>query len=465
MDALTLSRIQFGSTIVYHFFFVPLTLGLVVLVAIMETLYVRSGNPTYKRMTKFWSKLFLINFAMGVVTGIVQEFQFGMNWSTYSRFIGDVFGAPLAVEGLLAFFMESTFLGIWLFSWEQLNKKLHLALIWLVALGSYLSAFWILVANSFMQQPLGYAMHNGRAEMTDFFALITNPHLWVQFPHVAAGGLITGAFFVVGISAYHFLKKTKERDFFRRSMFIGLCVAFVGSIVVAGSGHLQGQEIVQSQPMKMAAMEALWDTESPASLSLFTIGNQDTRSDVVAIKVPSILSFLAYDSFTTPVTGINQLQAKYAKLYGPGDYVPPVVITYWGFRFMVGAGMLMALLATLGLFLLIKRQLLNRRWLLWTFVGAIALPYIANTAGWIFTEMGRQPWLVFGVLKTADGISPNVTPAMVLTSLIIFITLYGILAVVDVFLLSKFARKGVEEEKPVETEFVPTLAQEKTYIV
>jgi cytochrome d ubiquinol oxidase subunit I len=215
----------------------------------------------------------------------------------------------------------------------------------------------------------------------------------------------------------------------------------------------------------MAAMEALWNTESPASISLFTIGNQETRSDVVAIKVPSILSFLAYDSFTTPVTGINQLQDKYVKLYGPGNYVPPVIITYWGFRFMVGAGMLMALLATLGLFLLVKRQLLNRRWLLWTFVGAIALPYIANTAGWLFTEMGRQPWLVFGVLKTADGVSPNVTPAMVLTSLIIFIALYGILAVVDVFLLSKFARKGVEEEKTVGTESVPTLAQEKTYIV
>ena len=447
MDALTLSRIQFGSTIVYHFFFVPLTLGLVVLVAIMETLYVRSGNPTYKRMTHFWSKLFLINFAMGVVTGIVQEFQFGMNWSTYSRFIGDVFGAPLAVEGLLAFFMESTFLGIWLFSWEQLNKKLHAALIWMVALGSYLSAFWILVANSFMQQPVGYAMHNGRAEMTDFLALLTNPHLWVQFPHVAAGGLITGAFFVIGISAYHFLKKTKNRDFFRRSMLIGLCVAFVGSIVVVVSGHLQGQEIVQSQPMKMASMEALWNTESPASLSLFTVGNQDTRSEIFAIKVPSILSFLAYDSFTTPVTGINQLQAKYVKLYGPGNYVPPVIITYWGFRFMAGAGMLMALLAALGLYLLVKKQLLNRRWLLWTFVGAIALPYIANTTGWIFTEMGRQPWLVFGVLKTADGVSPNVTPAMVLASLMIFIALYGILAVVDVFLLSKFARKGVEEEK------------------
>ena len=445
MDALTLARIQFGSTIVYHFFFVPLTLGLVVLVAIMETLYVRSGNPIYKRMTQFWGKLFLINFAMGVVTGIVQEFQFGMNWSTYSRFIGDVFGAPLAIEGLLAFFMESTFLGIWLFSWEQLNRKLHMALIWMVALGSYFSAFWILVANSFMQQPVGYAMHNGRAEMTDFFALLTNPHLWAQFPHVAAAGLITGAFFVVGISAYHFLKKTKEQDFFRRSMTIGLCMALLGSIAVSVFGDMQGKEIAQSQPMKMASMEALWNTESPASFSLFTVGNQTTNSDIVAIKVPYVLSILAHDSFTTPVPGINQLQSEYVKKYGPGNYIPPVIITYWGFRFMVGAGMVMGLLATLGLFLLVKKQLFNRRWLLWIFVGAIALPYIGNTTGWIFTEMGRQPWLVFGVLKTTEGVSPNVSPAMILTTLIIFIVLYGILAVVDVFLLSKFARQGVEE--------------------
>lgn len=447
MDALTLSRIQFGSTIVYHFFFVPLTLGLVVLVALMETLYVRTGNSIYKRMTQFWGKLFLINFAMGVVTGIVQEFQFGMNWSAYSRFIGDVFGAPLAIEGLLAFFMESTFLGIWLFSWEQLNKKLHAVLIWMVALGSYLSAFWILVANSFMQEPVGYTIHNGRAEMTDFFALLTNPHLWAQFPHVAAAGLLTGAFFVVGVSAYHFIKKTNDQDFFRRSMTIGLCVAFVGSIAVSAFGDMQGKEIARSQPMKLASMEALWNTEGPASFSLFTVGNQATNSDIIAIKVPYILSILAHDSLTTPVPGVKQLQAEYVKKYGPGNYIPPVIITYWGFRFMVGAGMVMALLSILGLFLLVKQQLFNRRWLLWVFVGSIALPYIGNTTGWIFTEMGRQPWLVFGVLKTTAGISPNVSPAMVLTTLIIFIVLYGILAVIDVFLLSKFARKGAAEEK------------------
>jgi cytochrome d ubiquinol oxidase subunit I len=425
----------------------------------METLYVHTGNPLYKRMTKFWGKLFLINFALGVVTGIVQEFQFGMNWSIYSRFIGDVFGAPLAVEGLLAFFMESTFLGIWLFSWEQFNKKLHVLMIWLVALGSYLSAFWILVANSFMQEPVGYAIHNGRAEMTDFVALLTNPSLWVQFPHVVAGSLITGAFFVVGISAYHFLKKTQEQDFFRRSMAIGLCLALVGSIAVAISGDLQGKELAQAQPMKLAAMEALWNTESPASFSIFTIGDQTTHSDIFAIKVPYLLSFLAHDSFTAPVQGINQLQAEYVKHYGPGNYIPPVVVTYWGFRFMVGAGMFMALLAAAGLYLFVKKQLLNRRWLLWTFVGAIALPYIANTAGWIFTEIGRQPWLVFGLLKTAAGVSPNVSTTMVLFTLTTFIVLYAILAVVDLSLLSRFARKGAEQAE--EVAHTPAQAEEQ----
>jgi cytochrome d ubiquinol oxidase subunit I len=450
MDTLTLSRIQFGSTTIYHFFFVPLTLGLVALVALMETLYVLTDNPVYKRMTKFWGKLFLINFAMGVVTGIVQEFQFGMNWSTYSRFVGDIFGAPLAVEALLAFFLESTFLGIWHFSWDILPKKVHAVLIWMVALGSYLSAFWILVANSFMQQPVGFAIRNGRAEMTDFFALLTTPHLWTQFPHVVAGSLMTGAFFVVGVSAYQFLKKTKNQDFFRRSMAIGLSVAFLASIAVTISGDLQGKEVAQSQPMKLASMEALWNTESPASFTLLAIEDEANHRDTFAIKVPSALSFLAKNSFTAPVQGINELQAEYVKKYGPGDYIPPVVITFWGFRFMVGAGMLMTLLATAGCYLLVRRQLWHKRWLLWIFVGAIALPYIANTAGWILTEIGRQPWLVFGQLKTADGITPNANAGMVLTSLIMFIVLYSVLAAVDVFLLAKVSRKGSYQEEITE---------------
>ncbi len=443
MDALTLSRLQFGSTIVYHFLFVPLTMGLALIIAIMETLYVRSGNTTYKRMAQFWGKLFLINFALGVITGIVQEFQFGMNWSDYSRFIGDVFGAPLAIEALLAFFLESTFLGIWVFGWEQLPKRIHLAAIWLVVLGSHLSAFWILLANSFMQEPVGYAIRNGRAEMTNFFALLGNPNLWYQFPHVVFGAMATGAFFVVGISAYHYLKKNKDHEFFQRSMRIGLTVALISSIAVALAGHLQGQHVVQTQPMKMAAAEALWDTESPASFSLFTIGDAQNMKDIVAIKIPYVLSFLSYNNFTGPVQGIKELQAQYVHQYGPGNYVPPVVVTYWSFRLMMGMGIFMALLSLGGLFLMWRKRLQQSRWFLWTLVAAIALPYIANTCGWILAEIGRQPWLVFGVLKTAAGVSPSVSAGMVLFTLITFIIVYGLLAIVDGFLLFKHAKLGI----------------------
>ncbi len=454
MDALTLSRLQFGTTIVYHFLFVPLTLGLVLLIAVMETLYVRSGNPVYKRMTQFWGKLFLINFALGVVTGIVQEFQFGMNWSAYSRFVGDVFGAPLALEALLAFFLESTFLGVWIFSWELLPKKAHLSLIWLVVLGSHLSAFWILVANSFMQEPVGYAIHNGRAEMTNFFALLTNSHLWMQFPHVVAGGLVTGAFFVVGISAYHFLKHTPENDFFHRSMKIGMTAALIGSLLIAFTGHVQGQEIAHTQPMKIAAAEALWNTERPASFSVFTIGNEQTHTDVFAIKVPYVLSFLATNSFTGEVQGINQIQAAYVKQFGPGNYIPPVIVTYWGFRVMMGAGMLMALFSMLGLYLLLRNKLMRHRRFLYLLVGTIALPYVANTAGWILTEVGRQPWLVFGLLKTANGLSTSVSAEVVLFSLITFVLLYLVLALVDGFLLFKYGMTTPHVSEPVHTKSV-----------
>ncbi len=440
MDALTLARWQFGITTIYHFFFVPLTLGLSLLIALMESIYVRTGNETFKRMAQFWGHLFLINFAMGVVTGIVQEFQFGMNWSTYSRFVGDIFGAPLAIEALLAFFLESTFLGIWLFGWEKLSKGLHLTTIWLVVLGSNLSAFWILIANSFMQEPMGYTIRHGRAEMTDFFALLTNPNLWVQFPHVLLAGLATGAFFVVGISAYHVLKQGRDSELFQRSLHLGIVTAVIASFLVALVGHYQAQHMVQSQPMKMAAAEALWKSEDPASFSIFTIGNERQRKDVFAIRIPDLLSILAYNEAGGTVQGINNLQTAYQQKYGPGDYVPPVAVTYWSFRIMVGAGMVMILLALLGLFLLLRKQLDQTRWLLWLFLPAIGLPYLANTAGWIMTEMGRQPWIVFGLLKTAQAVSPTVNMGLVLTSLIAFTLTYGALAVADGYLLIKYAK-------------------------
>lgn len=450
MDALALARWQFAITTVYHFFFVPLTLGLSILVALMETLYVRSGDEVYKRMTKFWGRLFLINFAMGVVTGIVMEFQFGMNWSEYSRFVGDIFGVPLAIEALLAFFLESTFLGIWIFGWDKLPKAVHAATIWLVAIGSNLSALWILIANSFMQEPVGYTIRNGRAEMTDFGALITNPHVWVQFPHVFFAGISTAAFFVLGISAYHLLKKGKDHEVFRRSLNMALVYGLIGAAMVGLVGHTQGQHMFKSQPMKMAAAEALWETEQPAALSLFTIGNEPARKDVFAIKLPSMLSLLSCNNLTCEVAGINDLQAKFEQTYGPGNYVPPVAVSYWAFRIMMTPGIMMGLLALFGLYLVLRGQLEQKRWFLRLLLWSIPLPYLGNTAGWVLAEVGRQPWIVYGVMLTRDGVSIAVSTGAVLLSLLVFALLYGALMAADIYLLAKFARQGAtaHEEAP-----------------
>jgi len=446
MNVLTLSQIQFAVTTVYHFFFVPLTLGLSVLVAIMETLYVSSGDEIYKRMAMFWGKLFLINFAMGVVTGIVMEFQFGMNWSEYSRFVGDIFGAPLAIEALLAFFLESVFLGVWIFGWDKLSKGAHLAAIWLVALGSNISALWILVANSFMQHPVGFTIENGRAVMTDFWALLANPYLWTQFPHTVLSGFTTGAFFVIGISAYHLVRR-RELDFFRRSFQIASWFGTVAIILVILVGHSQGQRMVQVQPMKMAAAEALWETEDPASFSLFTIGNEEELRDVWAIRIPNLLSIMAYNRPTGEVKGIRNLQAEYEALYGPGNYKPSIITMYWSFRIMVGAGFLMALLAFLALYPALRNRPISQFRYVRFLPFAIALPYLANTAGWIFTEMGRQPWVVYGLMKTEDAFSISITPGMVITSLVVFTLVYGLLMYADVYLLVKFAKAGPQAKK------------------
>jgi cytochrome d ubiquinol oxidase subunit I len=459
MDALTLARWQFAITTVYHFFFVPLTLGLSIIVAIMETAYVRTGNETYKRMTQFWGRLFLINFAMGVVTGIVQEFQFGMNWSSYSRFVGDIFGAPLAIEALLAFFLESTFLGIWMFSWDKLSRRLHVVTIWLVAIGSNISALWILIANSFMQEPVGYVVRNGRAEMTDFFALLTNPNLWVQYPHVLLGGLATAGFFMLGISAYHlWRKKHVELDIFRRSYQIAIMFALVSSILVAVTGHVQAQHMVQEQPMKMAAAEALYNSQDPASFSILTIGNLQGQ-ETFSIRIPDLLTILSYNDVNGQVQGINQLQQQYTQQYGPGNYIPPVPVIYWSFRLMVGAGILMVLLGLFGLYLLRKGLFERRTWFLKVLLGAMALPYLANTAGWIMTEVGRQPWIVFGLFTTQQAVSPTVNAGTVLFSLVAFTLLYGVLMAADVYLLAKFAKADGTAESEETLEEVAAVAE------
>ncbi len=454
MDALTLARLQFGITTVYHFFFVPLTLGLAIIVALMQTIYVLRGDEKYKGMAKFWGKLLLINFAMGVVTGIVQEFQFGMNWSEYSRFVGDIFGAPLAIEALVAFFIESTFLGVWIFGWDKLSKRVHLTAIWLVAIAANVSAFWILVANAFMQNPVGYTIAaSGRAEMTDFFALIKNPNVWLEFPHVALGGLTTGAFFVLGISAFHLLRnRPGQKDAFRASARLGLIIGTIAVLLTMGFGHIQGQRMADTQPMKLASAEGLWESEDPAGLSMFQIGNEADRTSIINIRIPSLLSFLSYNTFDGKVQGINELQALYTQQYGPGDYVPPAIwLTYWSFRAMVGAGALMFLLGLVGLYFSYRHQLdaSKAKWLLRILVVALFLPYLANTTGWLLTEVGRQPWIVQGLMTIDKAVSPNVTVEMLAISLIGFTLIYGLLMVADIYLLQKFARQDLDGGSPI----------------
>ncbi|NKQ52885.1 cytochrome ubiquinol oxidase subunit I [Amycolatopsis sp. K13G38] len=451
MSPLDLARWQFGITTVYHFIFVPLTIGLSLLVAGMQTAWVRTGNDAYLRMTKFWGKLFLINFAMGVVTGIVQEFQFGMNWSDYSTFVGDIFGAPLAIEGLLAFFLESTFLGLWIFGWNRLPKKLHLATIWLAAIGTMLSAYFILAANSWMQHPVGYAVNpaTGRAELKDFGAVLTNSTAVGAFAHTITACFLTAGIFVVAISAWQ-LKRRRSPEVYRPSMRLALVTVLIAGLGVAVTGDLQARLMTQQQPMKMAAAEALYDTVSPASFSLFTIGSLDGSHEVFSIRVPKVLSFMATGSFDGTVEGINDVQAAETAAHGPGDYTPDVAVTYWTFRLMIGFGFLMGLLSLVGLWLFRRGRIPRSRWFYHAAVASLALPFLANSLGWIFTEMGRQPWAVFGVLKTANGVSPTVGAGTVLTSLIVFTVLYGVLAVVDGILMVRYAKAGPPEPTPPE---------------
>ena len=444
MGDVLLARWQFGITSVYHFLFVPLTLGLSVLVAIMETLYVRTGNELYKRMAKFWGKLFLLNFSLGVVTGLVQEFQFGMNWSEYSRFMGDIFGVPLALEALTAFYLESVFIGLWLFGWDRLSRKTHLLCIWLVAFASNLSALWILIANSFMQAPVGYVLRNGRAEMTDFFALLTNSYVLRQYPHTLMGGLITAGVFVMAISAYHLLRKNQP-EFFRTSLRIGLTCALIASLLAAGTGHLQAQHVAKAQPMKLAVMESLWETANPAPYLLFASIDQNKQQNSLEISVPGALSLLVYGSLDGEIKGIKELQAQYAQQYGPGNYVPDIFPVFWSYRIMIGAGMWLLALTAFAFFQLRRNRLEQNPWLLRAIFWSLPVPYLANSAGWIVTEMGRQPWIVFGLQRVEQAVSPNVSSGAVWTSLIGFTVLYGLLAVVGVHLLKKFARQGPEQ--------------------
>ena len=442
MDIVTLSRLQFATTSIYHFLFVPLTLGLGWVVAIAQTAYYRTGDESWKRATKFWGKLFLINFAMGVATGIVQEFQFGMNWSEYSRYVGDIFGAPLAIEALVAFFMESTFLGIWIFGWDRVDKRLHLTAIWLVVLGSNLSALWILIANAFMQHPVGYIVNQatGHLQLVDFFALVGNVKAWLMFAHTIFAGLVTAAFFVLGISAYHLIRK-KDVEIFKKSFQVAAVLALIGAALVFLSGHEQGIEVLKSQPMKMASIEALWKTEDPASFSLLTIGDLSGKREVWSIRIPYLLSIISYNQLTGEVKGVEDLQEQYVAQYGPGDYIPLMVFVYWGFRVMFYSDLLMILFGLYAVYVIYKGTVEKMRFAK-IFPYVIALPFLSTTGGWIVTEIGRQPWIVQGLMKTEQAVSPNLTPGMVLFSLIGFFLLYVGLIAVDIYLLGNFAKQG-----------------------
>ncbi|MBQ1076019.1 cytochrome ubiquinol oxidase subunit I [Micromonospora sp. C31] len=452
MDALDVARWQFGVTTVYHFLFVPLTIGLSVLVAILQTMWHRTGDEKYLKLTKFYGKLFLINFAMGVVTGIVQEFQFGMNWSDYSRFVGDIFGAPLAIEALVAFFLESTFIGLWIFGWDRLPRRLHLASIWAAAIGSNLSAYFILAANSFMQNPVGYRINpdTGRAELTDFVAVLTNKVAMITFPHTIAGAFLVAGSLLVAVAMWHLVRNRDSADTpaYRFAATFGSWVTLVSAAAVAITGDIQGKIMTQVQPMKMAAAEGLYTTESPASFSVLTIGSLDGSRELFALKIPHLLSWLGTGDPDGTVQGINDLQAQYAAQYGAGSYTPIIPVTYWSFRFMIGFGMAAAAIALLVLWSQRKGRTPTSRWLLRAGLVMPLLPLAANSFGWIFTEMGRQPWIVFGEMLTRDGVSRSVSLTEVLTSFTAFTLIYATLAVVEVKLLLRYAKAGVPDLTP-----------------
>ena len=462
-SSLDVARWQFAITTVYHFLFVPVTIGMSAVVAYFHTQWVRTHRAEYYRLTKFFGKLFLINFALGLVTGIVQEFQFGMNWSDYSRFVGDIFGAPLAFEALLAFFLESTFLGVWIFGWGRIPERLHAATMWLVHIGTVLSAYFILAANSFMQNPVGYKFNpdTGRAEMSDFWAVLTNKVQLVTFPHVVFSAYMVGGAVIMGVALWLLRRDaaTDDAPMYRKAVRVGAVVALVASLGVIVSGDVQGKIMTEVQPMKMAAAEALYDTTSNAPFSVLSIGPLDGSEATRIIEVPGLLSFLGTGSFSGTVEGINDLKVteramaeKVGQQYGPDvarlvtadDYTPIIPVAYWSFRLMMGFGFLTMLFAAMALWVTRRNGAPKSGWWIWVAVLTPLLPIFANSFGWIFTEMGRQPWLVYGLMTTATGVSPSVSVGEVWVSMVVYTLLYAALAVVEVKLFLSYVRRGAE---------------------
>lgn len=458
LQLLPLARFQFAMTTVFHFFFVPLSIGLAFIVAIMETVYVLKKDVIYKQMAQFWGKIFLLSFAVGIVTGIIQEFQFGMNWSNYSRFMGDIFGAPLAIEALLAFFLESTFIGVWMFTWDKFKPAIHVIFIWLVSIGTILSAIWILAANSFMQHPVGYKinMTTHRAQMTSFQDVISNPQLWRVFPHLIMGAFLTGACVVAGMAAWGLIRKQKDSDFFKKSMHFAMWIALVSSVGVVVGGDFQTNEIIKDQPMKFAATEGIYkDTGDPAEWQV--VATFDTKNHEVkkSVTVPYLLSILAYHKPSGSVKGMNtanrELKAKYAhssskSIRNIKDYYVPTKTLFWSFRVMVGFGMLMGLLSLIGIIMTRPKKFtaINHKWLMYLFGFMIWMPFIANTVGWLITELGRYPWIVYGLYTIADAVSPSTTAGELLFSNILYFVLFTILGGVMIYYSRRTLHKGLD---------------------
>jgi cytochrome d ubiquinol oxidase subunit I len=442
-----LARWQFATTSIYHFLFVPVTIGLAFLVAVLQTSWHRNGLPEYRRVTRFFGILLLINVAVGVVTGLVQEFEFGMNWSTYSRFVGDVFGGPLAMEGLAAFFLESTFLGLWVFGWDRLPKRVHLACIWMVSLGSMLSALFILAANSWMQHPVGYTLNSqGQPVLNNIWALFTNPTFLWGYVHVILASLVTGSLVMLAVSAWY-LRKRVEVGAFHTTARVALVVLLPAILIQMFVGNKLGEIEAKYQPAKIAAAEAQWSNCQPCSFSLFQIGggnNDQTPTQIIAI--PHLLSFLADGTWNGSVQGLNSLQSQYQKKYGPGNYIPDVFIQYWSMRVMAYLGSLIALLAVWGGWLLHRGTLDRSKWFLRCSLWAVVTPFLMNTAGWLLTESGRQPWIVQGLMKTVNANSPSVTTTDIWISLIAFVLIYIALGAADLLLMLRYARKGLDYE-------------------
>ncbi len=457
-SAVDLARIQFATTSIYHFLFVPLTLGLGPIVATFQTLWLRTKDESWLRLTRFFGTLFLINFAIGVATGLVQEFQFGMNWSIYSKFVGNVFGAPLAIEGLAAFFLESTFLGLWIFGWNRLSPRVHLATLWIAVLGTWLSGYFILVANSWMQHPVGYKIVDGEAQLTSVWALLSNGFALRAYVHTMLAGLIFGSSVVLGVCCWRFLRGN-QADLFRKAALVALIVAVPATLLQLVVGNRFGAAVTSAQSMKIAASEAQWNTCQPCGFSLFQIGGftENDQKPSFSITIPRLLSYMATGSFSGEVQGLNQLQEQEQRAYGRGNYMPNVRVIYWSMRVMAYLGMLMFLIAAVGAWLYRKKKLEEARWFHRTAIVAIAFPYVAASAGWLLTEMGRQPWIVQGLLKTSEATSPSVSTAWLSISLGFFVALYLALFVLDIWLMRHFAGREATAGDEDAAEAVPAV--------